>query len=71
MLAFVNRFRKTPYFIIMPSGSVLTIEERVKVLAYSDAGLSVRQIAKKICRSPTAVHHVITLKENYASTPHT
>ena len=39
----------------MPRGKVLSNEEKIKITAYKDAGLSNRAIAKKINRS----HHVI------------
>lgn len=55
----------------MPLGKVLTAEEKAKVAAYYDCGLSIREIAVKINRSKTVVHNCISLKENYGNAPRT
>lgn len=39
-------------------GRKLTLEERAVIRAYRGEGLSVRSIATKVRRSPTAVHNV-------------
>lgn len=49
----------------MPRGRVLNEEEKAKIVAYKDMGLSNRQIAKKIKRSHHAVNNFINLSENY------
>ena len=49
----------------MPRGRVLNEEEKAKIVAYKDMGLSNRQIAKKIKRSHHAVNNFINLNENY------
>ena len=45
----------------MPRGKELTNDEKVKINAYKDAGLSNREIARKLARSKTAIDNFINL----------
>lgn len=49
----------------MGNGKCLTMEERVKINCLSEAGLSTKAIAKKICRSRCVVSNYLKNKENY------
>ena len=49
----------------MPRKKPLTFEERGKILAFKETGLSNSAIAKKINRSHSVVDNFIRLKENY------
>lgn len=53
-------------FSEMPKGTALTWEERGKVLAFKESGLSIRVIASKIKRSKTVVQNLIKMGSNYA-----
>lgn len=53
---------------VMPSGTSLSQEERRKILAFRECGLSERTIASKISRSKTVVHNFLKSPENYAKT---
>ncbi|KAK2581558.1 hypothetical protein KPH14_005209 [Odynerus spinipes] len=55
----------------MPRGKVLSSEEQAKIEAYRDAGLSLREIAKKISRSTTCIYHFLQLRKNYGKNHYT
>lgn len=49
----------------MPRGTILNDEEKAKITAYKDCGLSDREIARKIRRSNTVIHNFLKLGGNY------
>jgi transposase len=55
----------------VPRGKVLTSEEKNKIDAYHDAGLSIREIINKINKSNTCVYHYLILCEKYGKNHYT
>lgn len=49
----------------MPRGKTLSVEEKAKIRAYKDVGLSNRAIAKKLKRSSTVIDNFVKLGEQY------